>query len=91
MQITTPSNEDSGYHVKVDPAGRVLVPASVRARHNIRVGDMLVIRSHNGAVELRTYEQAARDAQDYFCGLVEPGRVLSLELIAERRREAETE
>ena len=87
----TESNSIDGYHVKVDPAGRVVVPAAIRARHNIRVGDTLVIRSHNNSLELRTYDQLMRDAQDYVSSLVPPGRRLSDELIEERRREAEKE
>ena len=88
---TTESNPIEGYHVKVDPAGRVVVTAVIRARHNIRVGDTLVIRSHNNSLELRTYDQLMRDAQDYVSSLVPPGRRLSDELIEERRREAEKE
>jgi AbrB family looped-hinge helix DNA binding protein len=81
----------TGYHVKVDPAGRVLVPAPLRARHNIHSGDKLIVRSAATGLELRTYEQVLREAQDYFCALAPAGRVLSEELIAERRREAECE
>jgi AbrB family looped-hinge helix DNA binding protein len=88
---TTESDVIGGYHVKVDPAGRVVVPAAIRARHNIRAGDTLVIRSHNNGLELRTYDQLMRDTQDYFSSLVPAGRRLSDELIEERRREAETE
>jgi AbrB family looped-hinge helix DNA binding protein len=85
------ANSSDGHHVKVDPAGRILVPASLRARHNIHVGDTLVVRSHKDGLELRTYDQLLRDAQDYFCSLAPSRRVLSEELIEERRRDAEAE
>jgi AbrB family looped-hinge helix DNA binding protein len=91
MTNTTTDNSADGHHVRVDPAGRVLVPAAVRARHNIRPGDTLVVRSHDDGVELRTYEQVVREAQDYFRALAPDGRLLSQELIEERRREAAKE
>jgi AbrB family looped-hinge helix DNA binding protein len=90
MQPTEPISTDA-YHVKVDPAGRVVVPAAIRTQLNIHTGDTLVMRPNNGALELRTYAQLVRDAQDYFCSFVPPGRILSEELIEERRREAEKE
>ena len=88
---TAKPNLIDGYHVKVDPAGRVVVPAAIRARHNIHAGDTLVIRSHNNSLELQTYDQLMRDAQDYFCSLVPPRRSLTNELIEERHRESEAE
>jgi AbrB family looped-hinge helix DNA binding protein len=87
----TEPNPINGYHVKVDPAGRVVVPAAIRARYNIHAGDTLVIRSLDNGMELQTYEQLMRDAQDYFCSLVPAGRSLANELIEERRRESEAE
>ena len=87
----TEPNPTDGYHVKVDPAGRVVVPAAIRARLNIRTGDTLVIRTHDNSLELRTYDQLMRDAQNYFSSLVPAGRSLANELIDERRRESETE
>jgi AbrB family looped-hinge helix DNA binding protein len=75
----------------VDTAGRVLIPASVRSHHNIKVGDILAIVSHPDGVELRTKQQIIREAQDYFRSLAPASRILSEELIAERRREAEAE
>ncbi len=88
---TTESNSNEGHHLKVDPAGRVVVPAAIRSHYNIRAGDTLVLRSMENGLELRTYEQLMREAQDYFTSLVPAGRSLSDELIEERRREAAAE
>ncbi|MBC7784178.1 MAG: AbrB/MazE/SpoVT family DNA-binding domain-containing protein [Burkholderiales bacterium] len=88
---TTETSPIDGYHVKVDPAGRVVVPAAIRAHLNIRPGDTLVMRSRDNGLELRTYGQLMRDAQDYICSQVPAGRSLSDELIEDRRREAEAE
>jgi AbrB family looped-hinge helix DNA binding protein len=90
MNIMEPNIID-GYHVKVDPAGRVVVPAAIRARYNIHPGDTLVIRSRDNGLELRTYEQLMHAAQDYFSSLVPAGRSFANELIDERRRESEAE
>ena len=88
---TTGHNETDGYQVKVDPAGRVVVPAAIRERHHIQAGDTLVIRSRDDALELRTYDQVIREAQNYFCSLLPAGRSLTRELIEERRRDADAE
>ena len=85
------TNSTDAYHVKVDPAGRVVVPAAIRARYNIHPGDTLVLRSQSNGMELRTYDQLMLDAQQYFGSLVPAGRSLSNELIQERRRESEAE
>jgi AbrB family looped-hinge helix DNA binding protein len=88
---TPTSDSAGGYHVKVDPAGRIVVPAAVREAHNIHAGDTLLLRAGEHGLELRTYDRLMRDAQDLICAKLPAGRSLSDELIEERRRDAESE
>lgn len=79
------------YHSKVDRSGRIVLPADVRLRNHIHTGDQVVIIESNGGLQVRTHDQAVRDAQAVFAGLAPADVVLSDELIRERRREAERE
>lgn len=76
------------YHVKVDPAGRLTIPAELRARHGIRSGDELLLVASDSMIEVKTRAQMLREAQDLFCRAAPASRVLSEELLAERRRDA---
>ncbi len=91
MQTNDHPESGFGYHIKLGAAGRMVMPAALRNQHHMRPGDTLVVRSRNGAVEIRTREQMIKEAQDYVCSLAPPERVLSEELIQERRLEAKRE
>jgi AbrB family looped-hinge helix DNA binding protein len=79
------------FHVKLGAAGRMVMPAPIRARFHMVPGDTLVLRSRpDGAVEMRTRDQVIQGALAQLSAL-SPERVLSEELIEERRRDAEAE
>ncbi|MGE0367171.1 MAG: AbrB/MazE/SpoVT family DNA-binding domain-containing protein [Phycisphaerales bacterium] len=81
-------HEPVSYHARIDAAGRVTIPADLRSRHGLRSGDEVVLVPHPGGLEIKTYEQALRDAQDLFCRAAPKSQILSEELIAERRHDA---
>ncbi len=79
------------YTVVVGERGRVVLPAGLRARLGLKTGDRLVFIL-DGSGSLRVI--SARELASRLAGLfadIAPGRVLSDELIAERREEARRE
>lgn len=76
------------YHSKVDASGRIVLPADIRLRQHITTGDRVVIIEHDDGLQLMTQDQAIRDVQAIFTQLAPPDRLLSEELIQERREEA---
>jgi AbrB family looped-hinge helix DNA binding protein len=80
-----------GFTVKVDRSGRILLPSKVRKQLQLRAGSELMARLGKEEVVLRTREQALRQAQEYFSQLRKTGKLMSEELIEDRRKEARAE
>ena len=79
------------YRGKVDSAGRVLIPAELRERMDVKPGTMVTITAGRGRIVLESRSAAVRAAQRYFRTLAPESETWSGELIAERRREARRE
>ena len=79
------------YHLKVDGAGRVVLPAEVRTRHQITPNETIVMIDDSTGLRVRTKAEVVADAQAYFRSLVPAGISVVDELLQERRREAERE
>jgi AbrB family looped-hinge helix DNA binding protein len=79
------------HRLKVDAAGRILLPAELRHRHGIHQGDEVVAEEDESGIRITTLQEAIRQAQDYFARLAPPDRRLSEELLRERRDEAARE
>lgn len=79
------------YRGKVDSAGRVLIPAELREKMNVKPGTMVTITGGRGRIVVEARSAAVRAAQKYFRALAPESEVWSEELIAERRREARRE
>lgn len=78
--------------VKVDSAGRVRIPASLRERLGVQPGATVSItEGRGGRIVVEARMVAVRAAQEYSCGLAPATEVWSDELIAERRAEARRE
>ena len=82
---------DSYCHCRVDTSGRIVIPLSIRSAKGINNGDELIIGIEEGAIVLRTYEDAMQQLQNAFCDGLDPDVSLVNELRNERRREAELE
>jgi AbrB family looped-hinge helix DNA binding protein len=79
------------FPVMMAARGRVVVPAEVRERLHINEGDRLaLIVDPDGSIRLQTRKVAIANLRGAFKHLA-PGRLLSEELIAERRVEAAQE
>jgi AbrB family looped-hinge helix DNA binding protein len=79
------------HHLKVDSAGRVVLPADFRRRSGVGPGDQLVAEDDGTTIHIKTYDQVLKDVQSFFKEIAPPGVVLSEELIRERRAEAARE
>lgn len=79
------------YKGKVDSAGRVLIPAELRERMDVKPGATVTITAGRGRIVLEARSAAVRAAQNYFRSLAPESEIWSDELIAERRREARRE
>jgi AbrB family looped-hinge helix DNA binding protein len=85
------SPERTVFPVVIAARGRLVLPAEVRERLHIKEGDRLaLIVEPDGSIKLQTRKVAIASLQGAFKDLA-PGRILSDELIAERRLEAAKE
>jgi AbrB family looped-hinge helix DNA binding protein len=75
------------FKTKLGRGGRIVIPAEYRQALNLQVGDDVILRLKDGEIRLFTPEQAIKHAQEVVRRYVPPGRLLSEELIAERRLE----
>lgn len=79
------------FPVKLGERGRLVLPAPVRERLELNTGDRAAfVLGESGEVRLVSIKQELRKCRGMFAHLA-PGRVLSEELIAERREEARRE
>jgi AbrB family looped-hinge helix DNA binding protein len=82
----------STVRAKIDKAGRILIPAKLRAELNVGPGDPVVLETNGDELHVRPYRLAIQEAQAIIRKYI-PDRDRSLvdELIRERRQEAERE
>jgi len=80
------------YHVTVTDRGRLVLPAEVRERLNIRDGDPVSLTlDEDGTISVRTRDVAIKRLRGMFKHLAPKDHFASDDLIAERRREARME
>lgn len=76
------------FSTKIDSSGRVVLPADIRAAMEVSVGDTVQMVLEGGSVQIKSWRQALREAQDYFCTTIPATVSLVDELLQERREEA---
>jgi bifunctional DNA-binding transcriptional regulator/antitoxin component of YhaV-PrlF toxin-antitoxin module len=79
------------FHVRVVGGGKIVLPAALRRKHGVAVGDTLVIEDAPEGMTVRSLRDAVASAQAIVAKFVPADRSLSEELIAERRAEAARE
>lgn len=79
------------YHVRIIEGGKIVLPAVLRRKHGFTVGQTLVVQDDGNGVTIQSLDEAVSRAQAIMAQVAPPERLLSDELIAERRREAESE
>jgi AbrB family looped-hinge helix DNA binding protein len=82
----------STARARLDRAGRILIPAKLRAELSVRPGDPVVLETKGDELRVRPYREAIREAQAIIRQYIpDAERSLVDELIAERRNEAKRE
>jgi AbrB family looped-hinge helix DNA binding protein len=81
---------DAPTKVRLDPQGRMVIPAKLRKLLEIEPGDTLLARFHEGQLVLEKAETIKRRLKKRFSRLPR-GKSLAEELLAERRAEARRE
>jgi AbrB family looped-hinge helix DNA binding protein len=74
--------------VKVEKSGRILIPAAVRRQFDLKEGTEVILRVDETGIRMGTREQALTRIRAELRRYIPEGRVLSEELIQERRAEA---
>ena len=77
--------------VKLDAAGRLLIPAELRKALGVQPGEYLIMSVEDGDLRAWTFAQGVRRAREVVAKHVPPDVSLVDELIAERRGEAALE
>jgi AbrB family looped-hinge helix DNA binding protein len=84
------SSVKTSIHAKapLSPNGRIVIPAAIRQEMGFAAGDMLLMEVEDGVLRVESFDARLARIQDELVELVGPERMLSDELIAERRAEA---
>ncbi len=79
----------AAFHVRVVEGGKIVIPAALRRKYGFEVGQTLVVDDANAdGVTIRTLDDAVARAQAIMATVAPASRLLSDELIADRREEA---
>jgi AbrB family looped-hinge helix DNA binding protein len=89
--MTSSHSLSSHSRVKVDSAGRIVIPSDLRAKLGIEPGQELILHEETDALRLQTFHQALARAQSFFSKFARPGESIVDELIRDRREEAAKE
>lgn len=85
------SHETFSSRVRVDSAGRIVIPADLRDQLGIEPGHDLILSGDGHGIHLQTFDQTVRAAQEAFAPYRVPGVSVVDELIRDRREEARRE
>lgn len=77
--------------VHVEKSGRILIPAAIRRKLNLHPGSEVLLQVDDTGIRIGTREQMVSRTQDRLRRYVPTDRLLSEELIQERRAEAARE
>jgi AbrB family looped-hinge helix DNA binding protein len=81
----------NAVRTKIGEGGRIVIPAEYRRALGLKVGDNVTLTLDDDELRLTTRRAAIKRAQRILRQYIPEGRMLSDELIAERRREAALE
>ncbi len=70
---------------RIEGKGRVVIPASFRSALGLKVGDEIDLRIEDNEIRISTLQTRLTKSRQRLRKFVKPGRLLSDELIAERR------
>ena len=76
---------------RIEGKGRVVIPASFRNSLGLKVGDEVELRIEDNEIRISTLKTRLERSRQRLRRIVAPGRLISDELIAERREAAKDE
>ena len=76
---------------RIEEKGRVVIPAAFRSALGLKVGDEIDLRIEDNEIRLSTLQSRLARSRQRLRTFVKSGRLLSDDLIAERRRAAMNE
>jgi hypothetical protein len=88
---TAPLRSVSDTPLKIDAAGRIVIPAEMRAAMMLGADGGVTACVEDGVLKITSPLAAVRHLQKRARALVKPGTLVSDELIGERRRDATKE
>lgn len=77
--------------VKLEKSGRVLIPAAIRRKLNLKEGSEVILHVDETGIRMGTRQQALARIHERLRRYIPKDRTLSEELIQERRAETERE
>jgi AbrB family looped-hinge helix DNA binding protein len=76
---------------RIEGNGRIVIPAAFRSALGLKVGDEIDLRIEDNEIRISTLESRLAKSRQRLRTFVKPERLLSDDLIAERRRAAMNE
>lgn len=76
---------------RIGEKGRVVIPASIRKQLGVEVGDEVDLHVEENELRISTLESRLAKTRERLRKFAKPGRLMSDELISERRGEADRE
>lgn len=76
---------------RIEEKGRIVIPTSFRTTLGLKVGDEVDLRIEDNEIRISTLKSRLERSRQRLRKFVKPGRMLSDELIAERREAAKHE
>jgi len=76
---------------RINENGRIVIPAEIRQKMGLETGDTLFLSIEGQTLRIESQQARIRRIQESLSRLIPPNRVLSDELIGERREEAHEE
>lgn len=76
---------------RINENGRIVIPVEIRQKLGFKPGDTLYLTAKGENLQIESHRARIRHIQESLRRLIPPDRLLSDELIAERREEARRE
>ncbi|CAM4427688.1 AbrB/MazE/SpoVT family DNA-binding domain-containing protein [Paenibacillus alkaliterrae] len=77
--------------IKLGEGGRIVIPSEYRKALGLNIGDELLLHMENGKLIIMNRSQAIAYVQEQMARYVTDGRILSDELISERKEQIDHE
>jgi AbrB family looped-hinge helix DNA binding protein len=93
VKVNMDSNviESKYVRTRLNENGRIVIPAEIRQRLGLRPGDTVLLSVEDDVLKIESHRARIRRVQESMKQFIPPERLLSDELIADRREEARRE